>query len=138
MTARELLVKPQVAEIPRLIDWVLSRCGSAGVARELAGKMALVLEEAVMNVIGNAFTGRAEPHVIQVRLDITEQALAAEVMDNGRRFDPTKAPAPDLSLSLEERTPGGLGIHLIRSMVDRLHYRRAAGKNLLRMEMDRR
>ena len=60
--------------------------------------------------------------------------MVAEIIDNGRAFDPTAAPAPDLSLPLEQRDPGGLGIHLMRRMIDRVEYRRAGGENRLRLE----
>jgi len=59
------------------------------------------------------------------------------VIDNGHPFDPTAAPEPDLSLPLERRRPGGLGIHLMRSMMDRVHYRRSDGSNILRLEKAR-
>ena len=90
-----------------------------------------------MNVIDHAFTGRAAPHLITVRLDIAAETFAAEVTDNGHPFDPTAAPDPDLSLPLEQRDPGGLGIHLMRQMMDRLHYQRRDGRNILRLEKAR-
>ena len=100
--------------------------------------MMLALEEAVTNVINHAFAGLPPPHLIRVRLDITAELFAAEVIDNGQAFDPTTAPDPDLTLPLEQRTPGGLGIHLMRNVMDRLQYRHerrqqyaAAGKGAL-------
>jgi len=75
--------------------------------------------------------------MIRVRLDITDALFAAEIIDNGRAFDPTAAPDPDLTLSLEQRTPGGLGILLMRNVMDRLHYRHEAGSNMLRLEKAR-
>lgn len=137
MAAHELLVEPLVSEIPRLIDWVSARCGECGVAAEIGFKMTLALEEAVMNVITHAFEGLGSPHRIIVRLDITPAMLAAEVVDNGHPFDPTAAPDPDLSLPIEQRHPGGLGIHLMRGMMDRLEYRRSEGHNILRLEKAR-
>ena len=47
---------------------------------------------------------------------------------------PTSVPDPDLTLPLEQRTPGGLGIHLMRNVMDRLQYRHEAGHNTLRLE----
>lgn len=67
-------------------------------------------------------------------LDIAAQSIAAEIIDDGRPFDPTEAADPDLSKYLEARDPGGLGILLMRRMVDRLSYRRGEGKNILRLE----
>jgi anti-sigma regulatory factor (Ser/Thr protein kinase) len=137
MASHELQVEPQVAEIPRLIDWISACCGDEGIAEEIGFKMALALEEAVMNVITHAFAGVALPHLITIRLEINAELLVAEIVDNGRPFDPTTAPDPDLSLPLEQRHPGGLGIHLMRGMMDGLRYRRSNGRNILRLEKAR-
>jgi anti-sigma regulatory factor (Ser/Thr protein kinase) len=137
MASHELDVEPQVGEVPRLIDWVGSCCAAEGLAEDLTFKLTLALEEAVANVIDHAFRGLPQPHSIKVRLDITAQSVTAEIIDNGRPFDPTAAPDPDLSLPLEERDPGGLGIHLMRGMMDRVHYRRGDGNNILQLEKSR-
>jgi anti-sigma regulatory factor (Ser/Thr protein kinase) len=137
MASHELNVEPQVSEIPRLLDWVETCCGSDGLADELRYKVMLALEEAVTNVINHAFADVPPPHRIRVRIDITDALFAAEVIDNGRVFDPTSAPDPDLTLPLEQRTPGGLGIHLMRNVMDRLHYKHETGSNTLRLEKAR-
>ena len=137
MASHALDVTPQVGEVPQLIDWIGSRCAAEGLAEDVTFKLTLALEEAVVNVITHAFEGLPPPHSITVRLDITAQSVTAEIIDNGRPFDPTSAPDPDLSLPLERRRPGGLGIHLMRGMMDRLHYRRSAGSNVLRLEKTR-
>jgi anti-sigma regulatory factor (Ser/Thr protein kinase) len=137
MASHEQDVEPQVGEVSRLIDWVESCCAAEGLAEDLTFKLTLALEEAVANVISHAFLGLPPPHSIKVRLDITAQSVSAEIIDNGRPFDPTAAPDPDFSLPLEERDPGGLGIHLMQSMMDRVHYRRGDGNNILRLEKAR-
>lgn len=137
MAEHELQVEPQVSEIPRLIDWIAACCCDEAVPEEIGFKMTLALEEAVMNVITHAFKGVTPPHRIKVRLDISARMLAAEITDNGHPFDPTTAPDPDLSLPIEERHPGGLGIHLMRSIMDRLQYTRSRGINVLRLEKAR-
>ena len=138
MASHELRVKPQVCEVSRLIEWVGSCCGAEGLAEDCIFKMTLALEEAVANVINHAFVGLPPPHSITVRLDVTGQSISAEIIDNGRPFDPTAAPDPDLALPLEERRPGGLGILLMHKMMDRLTYRRSDGTNILRLEKARR
>ncbi len=138
MASHELCLEPRVSEIPRLIDWLEACCGADGLADDVTLQIALALEEAVLNVIVHAFAGLPPPYLIRVRLDITGDSFAAEIIDNGRPFDPTSAPDPDLLLPLERRHPGGLGIHLMRNMMDRIHYRRSDGNNILRLEKARR
>ena len=134
MASYELCFPPQVSEITRLIDWVEACCGAERIGDQVSFRLALAIEEGATNVIGHAFAGLPPPHLMTVRLDITPQLLVAEIIDNGRQFDPTAVPAPDLTLPMAQRTPGGLGIHLMRSMVDRLQYRRSGGRNRLRLE----
>jgi anti-sigma regulatory factor (Ser/Thr protein kinase) len=101
-------------------------------------KLALVLEEAVANVINHGLPGSPPPHHLAVRLEIDADTVAAEVIDNGRPFDPTTVPDPDLASSLEERQLGGLGIHLMRELMDGLDYRRLGDRNTLRLHKTRR
>ena len=96
-------------------------------------KLALALEEAVANVINHGLPGLPPPHRVLVRLEIGADAVAAEVVDNGKPFDPTAAAPPDLSRPLEERQPGGLGIPLIRGLMDRVAYRRVGNSNILHL-----
>ena len=101
-------------------------------------RLMLAIEEAATNVVSYAFAEVPPPHRFRVRLDIDDKRCAAELADNGRPFDPSAAPPPDLTGPIEERDPGGLGIHLIRNMADRVEYRRENGQNRLRIETARR
>ena len=126
-----------IAEISRLNGWVEDCCRDAGIARDTAFKVKLALEETVANVIQHAFRGIPAPHRIKVQLDIAAACVTAVVTDNGRPFDPSTASEPDVSLPLERRHPGGLGILLLHRMVDRIEYHRTGGRNRLRLEKDR-
>ena len=138
MASHELDVKPEVCEVARLIEWTGSCCAAEGLAADIAFKLTLAIEEAVANVIGHAFEGLPPPHSITVRIAVSAGSVTAEIVDNGRPFDATSVPDPDLSLALQDRDPGGLGIHLIHSMMDRVHYRRSNGNNILALEKARR
>jgi serine/threonine-protein kinase RsbW len=138
MASHDTTVAPDLAAIPPLIEWVEQRCQEAGVGSALIFKMMLAIEEAAINVVSYGFAEVPPPHRIRVRLDIDEARCAAELIDNGRPFDPPAAPPPDVAEPLEEREPGGLGIHLLRTMADRIEYRRENGENRLRIETARR
>ena len=138
MASHEMTVAPDLSAIAPLNEWVEECCQEAGLGGELTFKFMLAIEEAVTNVVSYAFAEVPPPHRIRLRLDIDEDRCAAELIDNGRPFDPSAAPPPDLTGSIEEREAGGLGIHLIRNMVDRVEYRRADGQNRLRIETARR
>ena len=138
MTRHRLVLASDIAEITRLIDWVEERCAEAEIGHDATFKLTLSLEEAVANVIHHAFDGVPSPHRVELELAIDSDRVFAEVIDNGREFDPSAAPEPDKHAPLEDRDPGGLGIHLIRKMMDRVTYRRTAGENHLLLEKSRR
>ena len=137
MAAHEISVEPDISALPPLLEWIEGRCREDGLADDVTFKMTLVLEEAVTNVINHGFADLPPPHLIRVRLDIALERIVAEVVDNGRPFDPLARADPDLSRPLEERVPGGLGILLMQRMTDRIEYRRSNGDNRLWLEKTR-
>ncbi len=111
-------VTAAVEEIGRQEDW----------PPDLIFKVNLVLDELGVNIVsyGGAVSG------IEISLSSEDEAVTIEVIDDGRPFDPLNDAAdPALTSSLEERRVGGLGLYLVRSMVDELHYRREQGRNHL-------
>lgn len=134
MVDHRLALAPDITEIPRLLDWVETCCSDASVGGDAVFKLSLALEEAVANVINHAFAEAPPPHRIAVELTIGDRRITVEVIDNGTPFDPSAAAEPDAKAPLEARDPGGLGIHLIRRMMDRIDYRRINGENHLRLE----
>ncbi len=91
----------------------------------------LAVEEIVVNICSYAY--QIPPGEITVRLDETEDALGVEFIDNGVPFDPLAMEEPDVTRPLAEREQGGLGILLVRRVMDEVHYRREKGKNCLRI-----
>jgi anti-sigma regulatory factor (Ser/Thr protein kinase) len=92
-----------------------------------------VLEEVLANVISYGYDDAGE-HEIMLRLSCTGEEITAEVEDGGRPFNPLAAAPPDTSKSLEDRPVGGLGIHLVRALMDAVEYSQQQGRNLLVMK----
>ena len=92
----------------------------------------LALEEILTNIISYGYTDERE-HDILIRFRVEPQAVTVEVEDDGQAFNPLEVAIPDVTRSLEERTVGGLGIHLARKLMDGLGYTRQENKNLLIM-----
>lgn len=102
-----------------------------GVPMGVAFKFQLALDELLTNVVAYAFEDAADA-VVSVLLHFTDARLMAVIQDNGRPFNPLHdAPVPDLDLTAEDRTVGGLGIHLTKAFVDTLRYERRDGWNRL-------
>src|SRR6185436_11829364 len=90
----------------------------------------LALDEVVTNVVLHGFAD-ASGHEVEAHIVVSDGVITAEVKDGGRAFNPLDAPPPDLTAPLDERSLGGLGIHLVKSLMDRVEYRRDGEKNVL-------
>ena len=124
------LLRNDLAELQRLNQLVSDFAESHGLPSELVFRLTLVLEEIITNVISYGYEDEME-HEISVRLSWEDPDMKIEVEDDGRPFNPLEAPPPDMVKPLAERPVGGLGIHLVREMMDKLEYRRENDKNLL-------
>ncbi len=102
-----------------------------GVPMGIVFKFQLALDELLTNVVSYAFDEPSDA-VITVVLRFSDAQVTAVIEDNGRPFNPLRdAPLPDLDLSAEDRSVGGLGIHLTKAFVDTLDYERKDGWNRL-------
>lgn len=116
-----------VASIEGDVATFLSRAGVAGRA-EHVGR--LVVEEIVRNLVEHT-PPYASDETAVVALTIAADAVTVVVEDTRPPFGPDDAPALDVAAPLEERRPGGMGLHLVRSLTDELRYERHAGRNRL-------
>ena len=93
----------------------------------------LVIEEAVVNIINYAYP-KEEHQYIYLSAHVHEGSIVFVLTDTGKEFDPTLAPEADITLSVDEREIGGLGIFLIRQIMNEVRYQRIEGKNVLTLE----
>lgn len=93
----------------------------------------LALEEVFTNIIKYGYQDEFE-HDIEVVIERFDDSLRIRVTDDGKPFDPLNTPSPDTSVQANEREVGGLGILLIRQMMDVVDYNRSDKYNVLTME----
>jgi anti-sigma regulatory factor (Ser/Thr protein kinase) len=93
-------------------------------------KVKLVLEEILMNVISYGGNGGRKPR-ITLLLSQQNDLVSMEISDDGIAYDPLTAPPPDLESELDDRPIGGLGVHLVRELMDSVSYRFKDGRNHL-------
>lgn len=127
---KKLVLKNEVAEINRLAKFVEELGEELNLTPDLVFNLNLVLEEAVANVILYAYSKEEQQDII-LTVEESDKNLIFVLTDNGKEFDPTQAPDADITLSAEERQIGGLGIFLIRQIMDKVEYQRIEGKNVL-------
>jgi anti-sigma regulatory factor (Ser/Thr protein kinase) len=116
---------------------------SEGLTEEYVGlkpSVDLILEELLVNVVNHAYKGLPGPmevSLLPVSFDGCPH-LAIKIVDWGPPFDPfAEAPEPDLTLSLEEKSIGGLGIHLVRNLIAHSSYVRDRGANAVEVWLKR-
>lgn len=92
----------------------------------------LAIDEVVSNIVQHGYD---EPtaHEVVVSIQAAGADVESRVVDQGREFNPLEAEEPDLEAPLQEREIGGLGVHLVRNLMDRTEYRREGAKNVLTM-----
>jgi anti-sigma regulatory factor (Ser/Thr protein kinase) len=119
-------------ELERLSSAIDEFADVHGFSADVTHAIHLALDEVVANVIRHAHDDGDE-HRIGVELSLGNGIVTIEVNDDGVAFNPLAAPPPDLELPIEQRRPGGLGIHIIKAIMDGLDYRRSKGRNRLTM-----
>ena len=125
-----IVMRNDIQQIPTLAEWI----DALGIPQNLNMPINLALEEAVSNVMLYAYPGRDDGKVIVefVRSKTHDgERLLFTITDTGVPFDPTAQKEADITLSAEERSIGGLGIHLVRQIMDEVVYRREETRNIL-------
>ena len=125
-----LILPASAGSISALSEFVRGGAVAAGIAENELAKLDLVLEEILINVARYAYTpGTGEVEVAYAQAGPCK--LHVEIADYGRIFNPLTADPPDLSRGLADRPIGGLGVFLVKSMVDSIAYRREGDQNIL-------
>lgn len=132
---KKLVIKNDISEISKLAIFIDELSEELDFTPELNFNLNLVLEEAVSNVILYAY-GKEEQKEISLVAYLSDNNLVFVLTDSGMEFDPTKVPDADVTLSAEEREIGGLGIFLIRQIMNTVEYQRIDGKNVLTMRKE--
>jgi len=123
-------LRNRIDDLPKLTG-MLAQCGERfGIPEPLIHQLELALDEIVTNVISYAYSDDAA-HLIRVDVGVQDNEITAVVEDDGVPFNPLERAAPDTAAAIENRAIGGLGIHLVRELMDRVHYDRVGNRNRL-------
>ena len=127
---RSITLPNDIEEVPQLAAFVDEVCEIVGFDMSTTMSLNLALEEAVVNVMSYAYPSGTTGNV-NIEAMANERRLKFVISDWGTPFDPTAEKAVDTTLSAEERPIGGLGIHLVRQIMDSINYERIDGMNVL-------
>ena len=133
IASRSATLTNRRSEIERLHQLVEAFSGQHGVPDSVVFAMNLALDEIVTNIIVHGYSERGE-HEIRFAITLDEDALEATVRDDAPAFNPLLVPPIDLEAVEEDRPIGGLGVHLVRSVMDSVQYRRDGLENVVVMK----
>jgi len=117
-------------EIPVLAETVEKFIEANNLPHDLAFKVNLSLDELLTNTITYGYT-EGKQRDINITLTLDNHTMVIELRDNATPFNPLDKPDPDITQDIDDRPIGGLGIHIVRKMMDELTYRRDNGYNIL-------
>jgi len=118
------ITRPATLEnLPALLETAELACLRAGASPAVRDEVRLVVEEASVNIITHGYRDAAAPGPITLALGWDPSRLTIEIADRAPCFDPATLAPPALDAAWEDRPIGGLGWHLVRQMVDEVHYR---------------
>ena len=115
--------------IPSIVAYVAESAEAMGVHPKRIMHLELAVEEAAANICSYAYA--VPPGEVMVRISKESEYARIELVDNGILFDPLAMEEPDIKSELENRAVGGLGIFLMRRMLDEVHYSRKGDQNVL-------
>ena len=126
----ELRLRSRLEEVAPALDHIEALVSQGTSCRELAGEMRLIAEEGLVNVIRHGYGPSIEGD-IEVILEISDESVRLEIHDSGPPYNPLDRPDPDIDTPIEERSPGGLGVYLMRVLTDSQSYSREGSVNVL-------
>lgn len=129
---RRTSVPAEAAQLPALTQFLQDFWSAASLPPAQAMSFELALEEVFMNVVMHGSSPGTVPRV-EVSLMLADGGVVMSIEDDGAEFDPLTLPQPDVEAGIGERRVGGLGVFLVRKMMDAVSYQRIGARNQLRM-----
>ena len=130
---KSIILANDISEISRLYEFVEEVGNDFELSPDIVFNLNLVLEEAVVNIINYAYP-KEEHESIYLSARMHEGSIILVLTDTGKEFDPTAATEADVTLSADDRQIGGLGIVLIRQIMNEVKYERIEGKHVLTLQ----
>ena len=135
-TEVKVTVKNRIEDLLRVNALFESFATQHDISGRLRYHLLVSIEEILTNIIKYGFDEEGV-HPIHITFRRVEEQIEMEFEDRGREFNPLEIGEPDLDIPLEERKLGGLGIHLVKKMVDEAKYRREGDRNILLLRKDK-
>lgn len=123
----ELRVKSKTENLSEIRDFVSSNARAAGILEATVENIILAVDEACTNIIKHAYKLSPEGEII-IKINYDDEKFTVTIIDYGKSFEPERVPLPDLQKYYREHRVGGLGMYLMKSLMDDVHYKSVPGK----------
>ena len=128
---KELEITAVVENLPKVIDFVEEQTAAFGCSPRVSAQIDVAVEEVFVNIAHYAYYPETGPAVIRVETVREPLQVILTFLDNGQPFDPLVRSEPDIEQPLTDRDPGGLGIFMVRQIMDDVSYEYRNGQNIL-------
>jgi serine/threonine-protein kinase RsbW len=118
---KELLIKSKTDNLAVIRDFIKSAANESGFSEDTVGKIILAVDEACTNIIKHAYEYSPEGNII-IKIKFNNPKFSISITDEGSHFDPNIVPEPDLREYYKEKRVGGLGMFLIKKLMDEVNY----------------
>lgn len=118
-------IEADVKNLVKIRSFVQQSVSELGVIQEEIDDVILAVDEAATNIILHGY--KEEPGMLEIEVSRESDTLVLHLLDQAPSYNPTQVPPPDLTLPLEKRPLGNLGVHLIRNLVDKMIYKTPPG-----------
>ncbi|MCX6174444.1 MAG: ATP-binding protein [Ignavibacteriales bacterium] len=123
---KELLIKSTTDNLAVIRDFIKSAANHCGFSEDTTGKIILAVDEACTNIIKHAYKNSPEGNII-IKIKFSDPKFSVSITDEGSHFDPNTVPEPNLREYYKEKRVGGLGMFLIKKLMDEVNYSTLSG-----------
>ncbi|MGN0151234.1 MAG: ATP-binding protein [Wujia sp.] len=133
---KEITVEASLDNLDNILEFIEDALDEASCPKKICMQLVLCMEEVFVNIASYAYEDQQGSCTIylETRYTETDGTITIEIVDSGVEFNPLEKEDPDITLSADEREIGGLGIFMVKKIMDMVEYSYQNKKNILKME----
>jgi anti-sigma regulatory factor (Ser/Thr protein kinase) len=126
---KELKIEARIENLEKVLDFVNTELETSNCPQKMKRQLFIVVEEIFVNICYYAYNPETGSALVRIKSD--ENEIWLEFEDSGTPYNPLEKTDPDITASVEDRPIGGLGIFMVKQMMDLVEYRHEDNKNIL-------
>lgn len=128
---KELIVPADVKQLENVLEFIDGQLEGIECPPRILNNIHIAAEEIFVNISNYAYKPEDGDAIIRCIVEDTPRAIIIQFVDNGKAFDPLAKDDPDVTLPIEEREIGGLGVYMVKKSMDSMEYQYSNGRNIL-------